>query len=237
VKTVFGAAYITHCVPGLAPAPAPALAPVSVLARAWRPCLAVVHPGPAILASAAHAGPTATVALAGDPEHPGAPVVVRPGLASECFRRPFAVRLRAGGLGDPACVAQNAGYSAARNLALQTLPVFPAGVSPAEQAPLALPAPDSVAARWGHAAGNGNSAFESPAAALLAGDTDPLNTAAGRQAAGQVPGPRGGSICPSRCCAVPNLGPSNDPNVAAHHAATRGSVREAGGSNAQGCAG
>ena len=237
MKTEIGSASVTHGDPGRALAPAPALVLVSVLARAGRPRLAVFLPGPAILVSAAHADPALIVVTACGLELPGAAVVASLGLTAERHRHPFAKAVDAERLGHPACVAQHAGYSAAWSLSLQTPPVFPAEGFPAVQAFLAPPAPYSVGARSGHAVGNGNSAFESPADAPLAVDTDPLSTAAGRQATGRARGQHDGSICPNRFCAVPTHGPSDDPSVAARHAATRESTREAGGSNARGFAG
>jgi hypothetical protein len=152
--------------------------------------------------------------------------VERPGLASERFRLPFAATVSAGRPVFPAEV-----------LPAELAPsVFPAEVFPAELALFALPAPDTVAALRGLAAGNGNSAFESPAAAPLAGDIYPLNTAAGRQATGQGQVQRCGSICPNRFYAVPNYCPSDHPNVAAHQTAIRRSMQGAGGSSAQGFA-
>ena len=75
----------THCGPDLYPA----LALVPVLARSSSPCLAVFLSGPAILASAAHAGLALAVATAADLELPDVPVVELE-LASECLRPPVA---------------------------------------------------------------------------------------------------------------------------------------------------
>ena len=186
--------------------------------------------------SAAHACLTLAVVAICGLELPGAAVVESPGLFSERLRLPFAVAARAGPLVRPACVVQNAGHSAARNLSPQAFPVFPVVVFLAGRVLSALPAPYSVAAQRNRAADNGNSSLES-AVAPLAGDTGPSSTAAGKLAAVQVPEPRGAPIGPNRLCVVPNHDPSDDPNVVVRHAATRESTRAAGGSSARGFAG
>ena len=84
-------ASFNHCDPDLDPA----LALVYVLARVWRPCLAVFLPGLAIFASAAHAGLALAVPAACDLELPGVSVAEL-GLTSERLRLPFAVTERAG---------------------------------------------------------------------------------------------------------------------------------------------
>lgn len=115
-------------------------------------------------------------------------------------------------------------------------PAILASVAHAAEQALFVPAPDSIAALRGRAAGNGNSAFEAPAAHLV-GDTYRLDTVAGSQAEEQVSGQSRGPICPNRFYAVPNKVPSDLPNVVAHQTATRGSTQEAGGNSAQGYAG
>ena len=100
---------------------------------------------------------------------------------------------------------------------------------------VALPAPDSAAELWPHAAGNGNSGSEAAAAAPL-GDSVSLNTAVGRQAAGRAPAWNCGSTGSSRFAAAPIRCPSARPSVAAHPTPTRESTQEETGSSAQGFA-
>ena len=105
-------------------------------------------------------------------------------------------------------------------------------VVPDERVLVALPAPGSVAALQGHAAGNGNAAVEARVAPL-AGDSDLVSTAAGKWAAGQAPGWSRGSIYSNRFSDFPNHGPSDHPNEAAHQSAIRESMQGAGGSSAR----
>ena len=163
-------------------------------------------------------------------------------MISERLRLAFAVTLSADQRYHLAAVVQNVAYPAAWSLSLQALPVFlveffPAGGFSAELALLALPALDSVFVLWDHAAGNGSSAGADPAAALPVGDTDPLNIAAGRQAAGQAVARNGDPIYPSHFYVVPNRAPNDSPSVAVHLSATRRSTREADGNSARGFAG
>lgn len=159
------------------------------LACARRPCLEGFFVGPATLASAVYAALPLALPVAQDLELWCVPVVQRQALISERFFRYFAaVTEHAGRLNHPAGVAWDAGYPAAWSFYPQALPAFPAVALSAWQAQLVRPVSDSVAAPWGHAAGNGSSVFEAFAAAPLAWDTDPLNTAAGKQVAGQVSG-------------------------------------------------
>ena len=105
------------------------------------------------------------------------------------------------------------------------------------QAPFGVPAPDSVGAPQGHAAGIGSSGCAAPAAAPLRGDSDPPNTVVDTQAAGQARERNGDSTGPSRCDAAPNHCPSARPSAAAHRSATRESTEAEPGSSAQGFAG
>lgn len=215
VKTVAAATCISHYDPGLAPVPVP------VAARARSPCLAACLLCPAGSASAARAEmpPVVAAARGGQRrEHPaGGSLFLRarpvfPVVAArfawsvpdaEPPGVPVAVTERAGrGLAQPAGVVRHAGCPAAWNRS--------------SLAPFAQPAPGSVAALRGHGAGSGNSAAAAIAAVPLGADSVPRNTAADRRAAGQAPGPRCGSICPSRSCAVPSHGPSDHPSAAAH---------------------
>lgn len=129
------------------------------------------------------------------------------------------------------CVAAHAALVAAHDL---ELPGEPA--SPVEPELFAPPVPDSVASLPGHAPGNGNSAAGAAVVAPIGRDSDPLNIFAGRLAAALGPGPRGDPTCPNRFCAVPNHGPSDRPNVAAHQTSIHGSTQAAGGSSARGFA-
>lgn len=61
--------------------------------------------------------------------------------------------------------------------------------------------PDRAAARRDHAADSGNAGFAA-SVAVPPGDTDPLNTVAGRSAAGRALAPYCASIGPSRCAAA-----------------------------------
>lgn len=174
---------------------------------AWSPCPQALFPLPA------HAGPALAV------------------VAERSLRPALAVIGNAGQPVFPADAARNAGCPAAWNLP-------PVGhVFPAEREAFAVPVPDIVAALWGHAVGSGNSAAEARAAAPPVGDTDPLNTAAGREAAGQAPARQRGPIYPNRFYAVPSHGPSDHPNAEAHQIAIRGSMLEDGGNSAQESAG
>ena len=100
---------------------------------------------------------------------------------------------------------------------------------------VALPAPDSAAALRPHAAGNGNAGSEAAAVAALV-DSDSLNTAAGRQAAGRALAQNCGSTGSSRFAVAPILCPSARPSGAAHPTPTRESTQEEPGSSAQGFA-
>src|SRR5450830_1356277 len=233
---------------GLSPALAPALAPATL------PYLVESFPGLA-LASAAHAGLPLAVAAGSDPGLPGPSVEVGlalvlisarshllfaaglgSALTSARSHLPFAPVVRGGRLArsaGPMVAGWNAGYPAAWNFSPEALPAVPAGKA---RALLALPAPDSAAALRRHAAGNGNSGCEAPVAAPL-GDTDPLNTAAGRQAAGRALEQNGGSNCPIRFDVAPIDCPSARPSAAVHPTATRESTQEDPGSSAPGFAG
>jgi len=175
----------------------------AVTARSWQLGYAVdvvYFADQVFLASAAHADLTLAAAAVFDLEFPDFLAVEKMGPISECLRPVFVE-------------AQNVEYHV-DYYPLQVLFVFP--VVPAL---LALPAPDSAAALWGHAADNCNSAGEFHAAALAAGGTDPRNTAADIQVAVRVAEQNGDPIYPNRFYAGPNPGPSDHPSVAVHQIA------------------
>lgn len=83
-----------------------------------------------------------------------------------------------------------------------------------------------------HAAGNGIAGCEAFAAAQPV-DTDLLNTAAGKRAAGRGAAQNRGSSGPIRVYAVPSHAPSADPSGAVRSTATRESTQEAAGSSSR----
>ena len=162
----------------------PALVPVCRPAR--RPCLAERYPSPELtLAPAGHEGQSVVVGPC--PELPDLFVEERlvRGLIAVHLRPPFVAPVTVAALVRPAVAAPadwHAGCLAGWNFFPAT---FLAALIERMQALFAQSAPDSAVALRCHAAGNGNSVYESPFASPL-GDIDPQNTAAGRQAAARV---------------------------------------------------
>ena len=221
---------VPHLWRGLSPDLAPALAP------AMLPCRPAHSPG-LTLATAVRAGRPldgAAVAAAADPGLSALLVAEGSGLGltSAPLRLPFVAAARGGSAGSAV-----AGWNAARPAAPGISPeVHPAAPAEPARAHFAVSAPDTADALRRHAAGNGNSGCEAVAAAAP-GDTDPLNTAAGKQEVVRALAQNCGSTCPIRFAAAPIHGPSALPSVAGHPAASRKSRPEGSGSSAPGRAG
>ena len=251
---------ITCCVPALALHLSPALFLRSLPCPAVsRPCLGALAPAAHAavrLAAAVSAGlrehPAAGAAAGRHAAHAahaadffvqvppvaGHAELARARLRSELafarFHLSFAAALSAKVRARPAA-GKVAGRHAAHvaDFFVQVPPA--AGYAEAPQALLARAAADNAAERLRHAADNGNSGFEAPAAAPL-WDTDSLNIASDRQAEARAREPSGGPIDPIRFDAAPIHYPNAGPSVAAHLPATLGRTAAAAGNSARGFA-